>query len=1153
MYYFFQIKGLKTFLAFLFLGSFIGFGHQIIILSTIYQIFEGDQKSLLGAMQGILILLPMILCFYHSGLLSDTCRKKKTIQISAWISLGLSILLTMSYSFGFFWLAFSAGILLACKHALFFPTKFSYFRDFFTAKDFVRSCTILQITIIASMLVALVLFGNLLHFFSLETLNISEAITSSKIAGLLFVFLACCEVLLSYKLPDLSSTSPIAVRSYPNPFKLIHEVFLDSKISSAIIVSAIFWMLIQLCFSILSHYLQSQSIHHLSLFVICLATGGIAGAIFTYSLSRNYLELGVIPFGFLGIIIYFSFLILLPSALDSLLLTFLFGLSGSLIIIPFFASILRESTHLGKTLACYQGVQSIAMIFSLAITLLLAHLSSASFFIFIFGLISAIFGLFYCIKKEPSIFVRFLLTLTFNQRYRLIVEGFSNIPQNKGVLLVGNHMSFIDWAIVQMAIPQRVYFAIEHNIHSKWLLKFFLNRFGIIPHTSTNDLLCKMNTLLSQNQIVCFFPEGAVSTHGHLNEFKKDFSPALNDTSLVIPFYIRGLWGTSFSRSNESFKARNHSLLNKRNITIAFGEALPPYTPKEKIKNAIFDLSFVAWKSQCQIMPTIGRAWISIAKTHLFQTSIIDPISGKFSFGKVLALSLLLSRKIRKTSTALPQGEFVPNKECIGILLPSSFASSLCNLSILLASKVSVNLNFTAGLKSLNLAIQSAGIKRILTSKTFLTKLKERGIVLEFENIELLYMEDLVKDFKSQKIKLISYFAMAFLLPSAILKKIFSPEKNTQEVACILFSSGSEGVPKGVMLNHQNIMSNIAQISDVLCMQDDDAILSSLPPFHAFGLTVTSFLPLLSGIPSITYADPTDACGIAQSIAKHKATIMCGTSTFLGIYTRHPKVDRLMFSSLRIVVSGAEKLKSETRNAFENKFQRVILEGYGATETTPVISVNLPSRFDADNEEIHKANKVGSVGMPLPGTTLKIVDPETMEELPHRREGLILVGGYQVMVGYLNNPTKTQEVIVEFDGMRWYKTGDKGYLDEDGFLYIIDRYSRFAKIGGEMVSLGGIEEEVTQIIEKHKQLGECRCVAIALEDEKKGEMIALLIQSLTDESYLELVELIKHSSMPAICKPRHYFKIESIPLLGSGKVDLKRIKDLAMTLLNSQH
>lgn len=275
---------------------------------------------------------------------------------------------------------------------------------------------------------------------------------------------------------------------------------------------------------------------------------------------------------------------------------------------------------------------------------------------------------------------------------------------------------------------------------------------------------------------------------------------------------------------------------------------------------------------------------------------------------------------------------------------------------------------------------------------------------------------------------------------------------------------------------------------------------------------------------------------------------MCGTSTFLGIYARNSKVDKMMFDSLRLVVAGAEKLKKDVKEAFVMKFNKEIYEGYGATETTPVASVNLPSEFDADNWELHKASKDGSVGMPLPGSAIRIVDPNTMEELPVGEDGLILIGGHQVMVGYLNDEEKTREVIVELDGIRWYKSGDKGHLDSNGFIHIVDRYSRFAKIGGEMVSLGGIEEEIAKIIKKEEIDESVKYVAVALEDSKKGESVVLLVSG-EQEQCQKLESALKDSALPALFKPSKILYVETIPVLGSGKVDLKGAKDLAEKLL----
>jgi acyl-[acyl-carrier-protein]-phospholipid O-acyltransferase/long-chain-fatty-acid--[acyl-carrier-protein] ligase len=319
-------------------------------------------------------------------------------------------------------------------------------------------------------------------------------------------------------------------------------------------------------------------------------------------------------------------------------------------------------------------------------------------------------------------------------------------------------------------------------------------------------------------------------------------------------------------------------------------------------------------------------------------------------------------------------------------------------------------------------------------------------------------------------------------------------------------------------------------------------ILSILPLFHAFGLTVTSFLPLVEGLTLVCHPDPTNAYAIGKLTAGHRATILCSTSTFLRLYNKNKKLHPLMFQSLRLVVAGAEKLSSEVREDFKAKFGLDIYEGYGVTETTPVASVNLPDVLKPDDWSIQQGSKVGTVGLPLPGTGFKIVDPDTLEELLIGEAGLILIGGPQLMAGYLKNEKKTKEVIIEKDGIRWYKTGDKGVLDEDGFLTILDRYSRFAKIGGEMISLGAVEETVSIALDDK----EIELAAIALPDAKKGEKIVLLFAGEIDPATIKQ-RLIENKVNPLML-PDTIVRIDNMPKLGSGKKDLTRAKELALSL-----
>jgi acyl-[acyl-carrier-protein]-phospholipid O-acyltransferase/long-chain-fatty-acid--[acyl-carrier-protein] ligase len=381
---------------------------------------------------------------------------------------------------------------------------------------------------------------------------------------------------------------------------------------------------------------------------------------------------------------------------------------------------------------------------------------------------------------------------------------------------------------------------------------------------------------------------------------------------------------------------------------------------------------------------------------------------------------------------------------------------------------------------------------------------------------------------------------LASLLPARALLAFFGRVTSADSTAAILFSSGSEGRPKGIELTHRNIRANARQIADVLNTERSDVVLSNLPLFHAFGLTATTFMPLLEGVPMVCHPDPTDAVGSAKAIARYRVTVLCSTSTFLRLYTRNKRIHPLMLQSLRVVVAGAERLSPDVRDAFELKFHRAIYEGYGATETTPVASVNVPDAIDTGSWKIQTGARPGTVGLPLPGTSFRVVDPQTLEPLPPGEDGLILIGGVQVMKGYLADPEKTAAAVVELDGLRWYKTGDKGHLDADGFLTIVDRYSRFAKLGGEMISLSAVEEQVRRALGQ----AELELVAINLPDERKGERILLLVAEEIDSDALR-GELLKAGVNP-LAIPSEILRVEAIPKLGSGKTDFGAARRLAL-------
>jgi acyl-[acyl-carrier-protein]-phospholipid O-acyltransferase / long-chain-fatty-acid--[acyl-carrier-protein] ligase len=541
--------------------------------------------------------------------------------------------------------------------------------------------------------------------------------------------------------------------------------------------------------------------------------------------------------------------------------------------------------------------------------------------------------------------------------------------------------------------------------------------------------------------------------------------------------------------------------------------------------------TFAEWQDYPSKLDPIHVAWLKSAKKSKTAFAVADIEGVEISHKKFLTGVLLFSKKIEAYSP----------EQNIGLLLPSSGGGAIATIAILSLGKTLVNLNFTAGKKALNSAAKQAEVKHIYTSRKFLDRMLERGVNLEsyFPESKLLMLEDIKEEIST--LSRIITLLKAIILPVSMIQKSYFKNISMNDTAAILFSSGSEGSPKGVELTHRNIAANAKQAAIELGAVDSDIIMSTLPTFHAFGFAITTLMPLSEGIPIVCHADPKDVSTIASGIQKYSGTILVGTPTFLRMYTISKKVTSESIQSLRLVVAGAEKLRTEVRDGFEAKFKMPVYEGYGTTETSPGASVNLP-----DIESPYKLrNRPGTVGKAFSGTEFRIVDPDSLDAIPTGEDGLILIGGPQIMKGYLKMPEKTAEVIELIDGYRWYRTGDKGHLDADGFLTIVDRYSRFAKIGGEMISLTTVEEEILDAC-NDKDL---EIAATCLPDQRKGEKIVLLATNNLDKNQLK--KLLSDAKVNSLYHPAQVLIVEEIPKLGSGKTDFGATKKIA--LVNEQN
>jgi acyl-[acyl-carrier-protein]-phospholipid O-acyltransferase/long-chain-fatty-acid--[acyl-carrier-protein] ligase len=503
---------------------------------------------------------------------------------------------------------------------------------------------------------------------------------------------------------------------------------------------------------------------------------------------------------------------------------------------------------------------------------------------------------------------------------------------------------------------------------------------------------------------------------------------------------------------------------------------------------------------------TLGRAFIEAAKRRPSAFCMADSTGQELTFARALTAALLLAGVIRRTTKG---------QRHVAVLLPASVGAALANVALSLAGRIPVNLNFTAGHDAMAAAIERCGITTILTARSFLAK---AGL----ETIDgMVFVEDFLKAIPLTT-KLRTALAVK-VLPSAVLVRLYASKDRPDDLATIIFSSGSTGIPKGVMLTHRNILSNIDSVMHVFKLTDSDVMIGVLPFFHAFGFTATLWLPLVNGFGVAYHPNPMDATTIGDLAGKYRGTIIISTPTFYSSYIR--KVQPEQFAVIRYAVVGAEKLRQPIAAAFKERFAIDLIEGYGCTEMSPVVAVNMPDQ------------RPGSVGRPLPGVRARVVDPITGEGPLVGEEGMLLVSGPNRMLGYLDDPDLTATVFHD----DWYVTGDIATIDADGFIRITDRLSRFSKIAGEMVPHMKVEEEIQDLLgEGHTS------TVVSVADESRGERL-IAFYSDPALSPAELWDKLTATSLPRLWIPKRedLRPMESIPTLGSGKIDVQRLKKIA--------
>ena len=511
-------------------------------------------------------------------------------------------------------------------------------------------------------------------------------------------------------------------------------------------------------------------------------------------------------------------------------------------------------------------------------------------------------------------------------------------------------------------------------------------------------------------------------------------------------------------------------------------------------------------------------------KKHGSTTKLFDGTDdSETSFDKLLGAAIALSTEIKKQT----------QKKRVGIILPPGKGGMVANLAVLFAGKVPVNINFTSSHAAVHSSIRQADIDKFITADPFVRKISSFPWP---PNRDLIFIERTLPNLKNT---IIRWVILCKILPVSLIAKMLGlgKEKGNDE-AILLFTSGSSGEPKGVPLSHRNVLANVCQFGSRIQLKNRDKILGCLPLFHSFGCTVTLWYPCIEGVNLITYPSPLETKRLAELIEMHQINMLLSTPTFLRGYMRRVQPEQLQ--SLDYVVTGAEKLPASLASSFKEKFGILPLEGYGLTETSPATNVNLPN---IDEKTAIPSNQFGSVGKFLPGMAIKITDPATEEPTSIDTQGTIWLRGANVFPGYLNNEEKTKEVII--DG--WFNTGDIGRIDDEGFLYIEGRLSRFSKIGGEMVPHEVVEAAISKVLGLDSET-ERKIAVVGIPDEQKGEAIALLSTicgATLEQECIDLRYKLMDDGLPSLWCPKTFIPTDEIPILASGKLDIKGCQQLA--------
>ncbi|MBI4651601.1 MFS transporter [Candidatus Desantisbacteria bacterium] len=1121
-------KGFLSLVITQFLGALNDNGFKILLTLLVAEIItKPGVASQYVSIASAVFVLPFILFSNFAGYVSDRFSKynvavfAKILEIFV-MALGLIGLYYKNVVFLMIVL-----FLMGLQSTIFGPAKLGILPEMLDNKDLSNANGIMDLYTFTAIIAGTILGGVLL--------NITKP--DFYLAGWVFVLIAVLGTLSSFfitKVPSVNSAEKLDWNPIRSFYSNMKEIKNNRALFLSILGIAYFWFIaamFQMDLLLYGKILMNADSINISKILAVLGIGigigsGIAGKI-----SGEKTELGLVPLGSLGMGLFSIDLVTASNSFTRVTIDlFCLGCFAGFFVVPL-NTLLQEKSpkdSKGRMIATSNILSFIGVFF-------------ASFLIWLFtgklgfdpaktiGIMSL--GVFavtmYTLWILPEPFIRLVLWFLTHTIYHIKSFGKENVPNEGPALLVVNHLSYIDPLLVGATLSRSVRFFMWRPIYELKQFNWFFRLMHMIPISASDkpkQFIASMEEArkaLKEGHIVCIFAEGAISRVAQTLGFHRGMEVVAKDMDIpIIPVNLDRVWGSIFSFHQGKFIWKIPGKIPYP-VTVSFGKPLPAISKVYEVRQAVLELGSEAFNHRFKKLLPLHSRLLRQAKEQWFAKGMADSSGLELTYGKIITASVLLSRKFTK---------YFPEEERIGVLFPSCVHGALVNIALNMSGKIPVNLNFTMSQNLLEKVLVKAGIKKIITSRKVI-----EGLKWEHDK-RMVYLEDMGK---SSKISSFLFWISLFVIPSGLIERVFIAKSRVKnnDIATLIFTSGSTGIPKGVVLTHNNIHSNVQGLLEVFQTDSNDSLMGVLPFFHSFGYTATIWLPLLGGFSVVYHRSPLEPVIIQKMIKQHKCTMVLTTPTFLQMWMK--KFQKEDVSTLRFVIAGAEKLRSQIAGEYLEKFGVPVLEGYGCTELSPVACVSV---FNVkDKHEYQLGHKEGKVGRPLPGVSVSIVDPETGKALPTNHPGLLLVKGPNVMKGYWEDKEKTDEVIKD----NWYITGDIASIDEDGFIQITDRLSRFSKIGGEMVSHIMVEEK---IYEAALDI-DAKFLIVSVHDDKKGEALVVLYHNYSGDIEA-LYEKLGQSDIPNLWIPnkKSFFKIDEWPTLGTGKVDMAKAKEIAKSL-----